>query len=573
MKGEGGPRIGKGQLASCLKISALSLLRLLVLLTAGVICARAQDADRIALTGPERAWIAAHPQIRVGYDPEWPPFSFRNEQGAFTGIDADVLALIGERLGVKFEIVSSASWTEAYRRAEQGEIDLLTGTARTPERERTFHFSTAYLSFPVAIITRKDDAFLWSDYDLIGHRVAGPRNYAAIMGLERDYPGVKIRYTENMTEAFNLVTRGDADAAVTNLANASFIIKTQGLAGLKIAGIMPQRFELRFAVRQDWPELVGILDKGIASLTRADMQALDHHWIRVDYASVIRWDLVWKTAAVVLAVLGTVIGFLIWHYRAVRAELTQRLALQQELESANTRLNVANAELQVRHEEKNELMRVAAHDLRSPLTAVALGASLLRETLTGDQRHQAEVMINSTRQMTRLIDDLLEVHELEEGRRQFVFAAVDVGATLRETIQGLEPVAQHKRIRFDVIAAPDTPLVRADAGALREVFDNLCSNALKFSPPGSGISVGIELRWPHVRVEIKDQGPGVPTGEQERIFTKYARGTAQPTGGEKSTGLGLAIVRELISVMNGRAWCENAPRGGAIFVVLVPLAK
>jgi signal transduction histidine kinase len=549
------------------------LLRLFLLLTAGAVGARAQTAERIALTEPERAWLAAHPHIRVGYDPEWPPFSLRNELGVFTGIDADVVALIGQRLGVTFEIVASASWTEAYARAERGEIDVLTGTARTPEREQKFHFSSTYIGFPVAIITRKDDAFLWSDYDLVGRRVAGPRNYATIMGLERDYPGVKIRPTATMGEAFDLVARDEADAVVTNLANASFIIKTQGLTDLKIAGIMPQRFELRYAVRQDWPELIGILDKGIASLTRADMQALDHRWIRVDYASVIRWDLVWKTAAAVLAVLGTVIGFLIWHYRAVRAELTQRLALQQELESANTRLNLANAELQVRHEEKNELMRVAAHDLRSPLTAVALGAGLLRENLAGDQRRQAEIMLSSTRQMTRLIDDLLEVHELEEGRRQFLFEAVDVGAALRETLHGLEPVAQHKGIRLEVTGLADLPAVRADAGALREVFDNLCSNALKFSPAGSCLSVSAELRPAFVRVEVRDQGPGVPAGEKERIFTKYARGTAQPTGGEKSTGLGLAIVRELVSVMNGRVWCEDAVGGGAMFVVQVPLAK
>lgn len=555
-----------------MKIPPFTLLCLCLLVTGWGVGARAQGTDRIPLTPAEQAWLAAHPHIRVGFDPDWPPFSMRSDVGAFTGIDADVLALLNQRLGVVFETVPSATWTEAYDRAVRGEIDVLTGTARTPEREQKFHFSSTYLGFPVAIITRKDDAFLWSDYDLIGRTVAGPRGYATMMELERDYPGVKIHYTDTMADAFNLVSRGEADAAITNLANASFIIKTQGLADLKIAGIMPQRFELRFAVRQDWPELIGILDKGIASLTRADMQALDHRWIRVDYANVIRWDLVWKTAAAVLTVLGTVIGFLVWHYRAVRAELTQRQALQQELESANTRLNMANAELQARHEEKNELMRVAAHDLRSPLTAVSLGASLLRENLVGAQRHQIEMMINSTRQMTRLIDDLLEVHELEEGRRQFAFRPVDLAAVLRETLHGLEPIAQHKGIRIEVTALPVLPPVQADTGALREVFDNLCSNALKFSPAGSCLQVAAELRPAHVRVEIRDQGPGVPVGEKERIFTKYARGTARPTGGEKSTGLGLAIVRELISVMNGRVWCEDAPGGGALFVVQVPVA-
>jgi len=75
-----------------------------------------------------------------------------------------------------------------------------------------------------------------------------------------------------------------------------------------------------------------------------------------------------------------------------------------------------------------------------------------------------------------------------------------------------------------------------------------------------------------VRVEVRDRGPGVPEEERERISTKYARGTAKPTGGEKSTGLGLTIVRDLVAVMHGRVWCEGQEGGGAVFVVAMPPA-
>lgn len=537
---------------------------LVCLASAGVL--RADDpAGTIELTAGERAWLAAHPHLRVGFDPAWPPFSLTGPNGEFTGIDADVLALLSTRLGVKFEVVSGPDWETVYRRATAGEIDVLVGTARTPERERRFHFTAPYVEFPVGIITRHDSDFFWSDYDLIGRTVAGPRHYATTEELARQYPDVKLRYTDDMAQALELVTDGEADAVVTNLANASFLIKTRGFANLKIAGIMPQRFELRYAVRQDWPELIGILDKGVASLRRADMQAINHRWIRVDYAKVIRWDLVWKTAAAVLAVLGTVIGFLIWHYRAVRRELAKRLLVQHALEKAN-------AELTARHDERNELMRVAAHDLRSPLTALSLGAGILYEGLAGDQRKHAEAMLSSARQMTHLIDDLLEVHDLEEGRRRFDFRPTDARAVLREAVLGLETIARRKRITFDTAHLGEGAPVLADPGALREVFDNLLSNALKFSPPGGRITVHADLRPGCLRLEVADQGPGVPATERERIFTKYARGTAAPTGGETSTGLGLAIVRELISAMNGRVWCENLPAGGAVFIVEAPLA-
>lgn len=531
-------------------------------------------AQELALSAEEKTWVAQHRVIRVGYDPNWPPFSLTDASGAFVGMDADLLALLGRRLGVRFVPVPAASWPDAYRAAQHGAVDLLVGTARTPERERDFHFTEPYVSFPVGIVTRSSEDFYWSALDLEGRTVASPRGYVTTEALVRDFPRVKLRLTDSVADSLELVTDGQADAAITNLVNASYIIKTRGFSNLKISGVLPDTFELRYAVRQDWPELVRVLDRAIASLSRAEVQTLHHRWVRVDYAKVIRWDLVWKTAASVLAVLGAVIGFLVWHYRAVRVELAKRKIVQQALEAANTRLNVANAELITQHEEISELMRVAAHDLRSPLTAITLGADMFRETLAGAARAQAESMLGAARQMMQLIDDLLEVHALEQGQRRFEFVETDVAALVRESVAALEPLARRKGMVLDLTDVGAPPLVKADGRALRQALENLLSNAFKFSPPGGIVRVRAFVWNEFVRVEVIDQGPGVPPNERERIFTKYARGTARPTGGEKSTGLGLAIVRETISVLNGRTWCQEAPLGrGACFVIVVPFLQ
>lgn len=529
----------------------------------------AQD-EQLALTPEESAWVKKHPVVRVGYDPNWPPFTMKDEAGNFIGLDADMLQTMGRRLGLRFEPVAHASWTAAYEAGVGGQVDILAGTASTPERERHFHFTNAYISFPVGIVTRGSEDFLWSVFDLEGRTVATPRGYVATLELAREYPGIRLLETADTAEALEAVSHGQADAMVTNLANASFIIKTRGLTNLKISGVMPERFDLRYAVRQDWPELVGLLDKAIASLTRADLQALDHRWVRVDYAKVIRWDLVWKTAAAALAVLGTVIGFLIWHYRAVRIELAKRKLVQQALEAANSRLNISNAALKSQHEEITELMHVAAHDLRNPLTALTLGADFFRQSLPGPERAQAEVMFNTARQMMCLIDDLLEVHALEQGQREFTLVELDVREQLQHSAASLEPLARRKRSRFDFSCADAALRVLGDTRALRQVFDNLLSNAVKFSPPESVIRIRVAKWNDFVRVDVIDQGPGVPVEERERIFTKYARGTARPTAGESSTGLGLAIVRETVSAHNGRVWCENVESGGACFVIALP---
>lgn len=537
----------------------------LLAIAASLSCRLAGAEDHPALPPADRAWLAQHPVIRVGYDPGWPPFSLRDARGKFSGIDADTLALLSKRYGFQFEFVTRGTWTEVYEAARRGEIDFLVGTARTPEREREFHFTRPYFSFPVVIVTRIDEPIVWSVLDLEGRRVAGARGYAATAELQRIYPELKFRLTDTIEEALTLVSDGGADAVTTNLPNASFVAKTRGLTNLKIAGVMPETFDLCYAVRQDWPELIGILERASASLTDADKQAIVHPWIRVDYARVIRWDLVWKAALAVLALVALGMSVVVRRNRRLARELAERCRLLEQVEKANRQLG----EL---HRDKDELMHMAAHDLRSPLTAISLGIEHQRLGLGSFELD--ERLRSSVRQMGRLIDDLLDVHTLEEGRREFRFAPTDVAALVQEVAADLRPVAARKDIvlqqSFDV---DQLPLAMGDASALRQVVDNLISNAIKFSPLHSRIIVRLR-RWNEfIRLEIEDEGPGVPPEEKERIFGKYVRGTARPTAGEKSTGLGLAIVRQLITAMNGRVWCDPAPEKGTVFVVVLLGAK
>lgn len=538
----------------------------LAVLVAGLSCrVAAAENEAPPLSAEDRAWLAQHPTIRVGYDPGWPPFSVRDGQGKFSGIDADLLALLARRFGFKFEFVTRPTWPEVYDAAKAGEIDVLVGTARTTERARDFLFTRPYLTFPVVIVTRTNEPIVWSVLDLVGRRVAGVRGYVATSELQRAYPDLAFQLTDTVQQGLAMVSNGKADAFVTNLPNVSFVAKTQGLTNLKIAGVMPQTFDLRYAVRRDWPELVGILDRAGASLSEADRQAVVHPWIRVDYARVIRWDLVWKTALVTILVGALGVGFILHRNRRLARELVARNLLLEQVEKAHRQLEVL-------HQDRSELMHMAAHDLRSPLTAIAIGLDQIQPSGSGGGGELEERLKGAVRQMGRLIDDLLDVHTLEDGKREFRFAPVDFSALVRDMVDGLTATAARKGIVLEY--QPSAEILRwvpADDAALRQVVDNLLSNAIKFSPPNSRVRVSLRHWNESIRLEIQDSGPGVPLAEKERIFSKYARGTARPTAGEKSTGLGLAIVRQLVTAMNGRVWCDNAGEKGALFVVTFPI--
>jgi signal transduction histidine kinase len=500
----------------------------------------------------------------VGCDPDWQPFSSIDDNGRITGLDVDILALLSQRLGLDFKLTTAPTWSAVYTRAVAHELDMLVGTASTPEREPYFCFTEPYLSMPLVIVTRADAPFLWSVEDLVGRNVAAVRDYAPTLDLEREHPGIHLLLTDNVEASMQLVARGKADAMVTNLANASFIIKTRGLTNLKIAGAMPANFALRYAVRKDWPELADILDKGIASLTPADMQSLNDRWIRVDYANVVRWDVIWKIAAVVILCGAVAIMLIIGRSRRLAYELAQRLQLQGELEDSRDRLTQLN-------EEKAELLRMAAHDLRGPLTGVLLNLDLSQQG--GLKAEDALPRIRShVEQMIMLMADLLDSETLDSGRHKLTFTAVNLATVVHEVLVAVAPAAERKRIRFDISGVGPVAPALADVGALRQIMENLVSNALKFSSPGDTVRL-VLVEWKNcVRFEVHDEGPGVQPDEVERIFAKYVRGSAKPTAGERSTGLGLSIVRQLVTAMNGRAWCESTLGEGATFIVILPLA-
>lgn len=556
-------------LYQCLRVRVLGVI--LLGLMASMIFG-AETSPRLVLTEAEKAWLAAHPVIRVGYDPTYRPFCFRDNNGGFAGIDAGVLAYVAAQAGVRFEFVTGSDWSEIYHRAQRREVDMLTSTAATPEREQQFLFTRDYIKVPVTVVTRSDGPFAVTVSDLADMRVAAVPNYAPTEVLKRENPGMELVSAKSVDEAMLMVSRGDADAVVTNLVNASFIIKAHGFANLKIAGVIPQTFETRFAIRRDWPEWNGILERILATMQPQEMARILDPWIHVDYAALIRWDVVRRWGIIGSIFVLTIVTLVLWRNQDLQRELEKRRTVLSELEAANGRLHAANVELTVRHEEKTHLLQVAAHDLRNPLTGMMLTIDTLRG---GECSSAAEPLLDrlgrTAQQMTRLIDDLLAVDALESGRWRLTLEPVDVAAALRRSVETFQSAAVQKRIELVAKIPEALPAASGDRRGLSQILDNLLSNALKFSPKNSCVTATLVRFEESVRIEIADQGPGVAESEREKIFVKFARGSARPTGGETSTGLGLAIVRELTVAMNGRVWCEATPERGTVFIVQLPI--
>lgn len=530
--------------------------------------APATGGERVPLTDDELAWIAAHPVIRAGHDTGFVPYAMQDAAGNLVGIDPDYLDLISRRTGLKFENVAGKDWGRMLEDFKQGRLDVLPSLNRDPAREAYLLYTAAYASAYNVIITRSDEPYVSTLADVRGHTLGitagGPELPPE---LDPGAPRNKLIIFDSAADCYKAVARGDVYACVGEVASASYFISSHRLTNLRLGGVVSTSPELHLGVRQDWPMLVQILNKGISTLSASDRQRIAHRWIAADTTAGLRWARAFRIAAVVAGVAIILILLALFHTRRLARELAERRRIQAELERTRDHLLQANRE-------KSELVHMVAHDLRSPLTAILLGLDLLQHDppLPAPTLHLTARSINrSADVMARLINDLLSTQNLEEGRRSLKFAAGDAAQLARASVAGMYAHAAHKEITVEAVVPPEPLPLTTDFVALQQVVDNLLSNAIKYSPRGARVQVAVKADGGHCRFEVRDEGPGVDERERERIFEKFRRGAAQPTQGESSTGLGLWIVRRFTQALYGRVWCEPGPEDiGSVFVVEVP---
>ena len=224
---------------------------------------------------------------------------------------------------------------------------------------------------------------------------------------------------------------------------------------------------------------------------------------------------------------------------------------------------------------RSDFVATASHELRTPLAAVYGAARTLRRTdieLPAEQQEAfLDIIVSETERLTAIVSQILLAGQLEEGR-------VDVDATATDLRPLVDSVLASTRLRTPVDIElrvdqnGDRAVALADEDKLRQVLVNLLDNAIKYSPDGGEVAVELAGGAGHVRLTVRDQGLGVPAGEQERIFEKFYRLDPALTRGVGGSGLGLFISRELVTRMGGSLTVRSRPGEGAAFVVDLPAA-
>lgn len=505
----------------------------------------------LRLSDKEKAWLKAHPVIRVGIDHNWAPIEFVDEKGRHSGVSASYLKLLEKRLGVHFEIdYSRRLWSDSIRSVQHKELDMLSSAAITDKRQNALVFSRPYLKQSIVIVADSEVGFVNDLNDLSGRKVAVVRSYASEEFLRANHPNIIPIVVDTALEALQSVASGDAYACIEGLGVVSHLIERHDLKRLKVVGETPYRYELAFAFRNDWGMLASISDKVLGSITPSEYQEIHGQWLVMERDDPINYRLVWGIVAF-MAIL-----FILIAYKNRRLDVLVRQRTD-ELETFNQRLQeeIEKAVEKNRKQEKllmqqakmaeiGSMLESIAHQWRQPLNI--LGLSMTRLNLScslggnGESAKVIEIAEAQIEYMSQTIDDFRNF--FKQDRSQI---PVNIHALVQDVEALLGPLLIRKKIVIEREVDPKTEVL-VYPNELKQVLINLVNNAREAIEQHRGSERIIRIRCineeRYCTIGVEDTGGGISSEIIDKIFDPYFTTKFESQG----TGIGLYMAKMII---------------------------
>lgn len=234
-------------------------------------------------------------------------------------------------------------------------------------------------------------------------------------------------------------------------------------------------------------------------------------------------------------------------------------------------------ERQMVDEMKNQFISTVSHELRTPLTSISGSLDLILGGTTGQLEEKTIRMLDiakrNSEHLKNLISDLLDIEKLVSGNMQIEAVTQRLEKAVQEAVEEIQPMAHRHSVKVELSSPDKTICAVFDRNRLSQAVTNLVPNAVKFSPEQGLVRISIKHFDQQARIEVTDQGPGVPESFRGRIFQKFAQANASSSRSKDGTGLGLAITRELMHAMGGEVGFESEEGHGACFWLSLPLAN
>ena len=526
------------------------------------------------LTGEEQNWVNEHGAIRIGYLKDEPGISVKDPvTGKKGGVLYDYMEYADDCLGnqqLDFEPIEMESRAALREALQTGKIDMIF-TVSNPNagEEKGIAFTNTAWTYNLFAVTEKKPF-----EEMAANRVAILKdNLPVRRQIEYYYPQWTIIPCRSVEEDRNKTVRGEADCFVTGARQAVKYTERNALYSIPLS----RPLEISFGVKSGQPQLLAVLNKtlkampiGMLSSSFSMHENAKHKVTLEDY---IKDNLLLFSASFLLVTLLILSIFILLLQKARKAERAARSAAG-KAKDLNEKLQIAVEKAEGANRAKTNFLNNMSHDIRTPMNAILGYNRLMRKKLTDPQLIDYQRKIEQSGSLLlSIINHVLDMARIESGKSKLDENAEVLGMIFDEAYGVFAPEAAKKEIRMKKTIAVEHRSLICDGTKIREIFVNLISNAVKYTPRGGSVEVNVnELPceregFARIQTVVTDTGIGMSKEYLPTIYDSFSRERNTTMGKVAGTGLGMAIVKELVTMMGGTIEVKSELGEGTTFTV------
>ena len=537
------------------------------------------------LSKEESEWIGQHGAIRIGYlNQDGGISSVDPSTGKLTGVITDYVDLAENCLQgqtLEFELNGYDTRSELLQALQDGKIDLIFHANQNPYFAETngFALSDTLLTLNMAAITAKD-SFDENKENIVA---VEKDDFALKAYLSYNYPQWKVVEYETSDAAVKAMQKGETDCIVSNSGTVSDYLKNNKLHSV----FLTKEADVPFAIQQGEPVLLSILNKTLTSMPTTQFSGAVVSY-NASSRKVTAKDFIQDNLLTVLLIAG--ISFFVVLCiildslkKSKRAEekskksAEQALKLNQELEEKQQELQNALVEAQSANKAKTSFLNNMSHDIRTPMNVILGYAQLMEEELKEKElpetKEHLEKLQQSGKLLLSIINNVLDMARIESGKMELDESYGRIEDFRQSVFAVFDAEAKKKKIAFQYTMKVEHEHVLTDVTKVKEIFVNILSNAMKYTPSGGSVMVSLEELpcdepgYMIVRTRISDTGIGMSQDYLTRIFEAFTREQNTTKSKIAGTGLGMSIVKKYVDLLGGTIQVESELGKGSTFTV------
>ena len=530
------------------------------------------------LTGQEKSWMEEKETIRIGFLNDDPAVFFMDEEtGKLTGMMAEYIAYAKDCLGnqiLKFNIQSYDDYDEMIQALQDCEIDMIFYAGRNPNfaEENGYAFTNTAWTYSLMAVT---DEKYFNENEV--YTVAVPKEKEALkQHIAFNYPQWKLVDYDSFNDAEDMVIKENADCFIMG---TSQVIKYDNNKDFKSIPLT-KTMEACFAVRRGEGNLLSILNKTLktmpSDMLTSALAIYDSTADKVTFLDFIKDNLLNVFVTTSLFALGIIGIILVLLRKARKAEAAAKVAAK-DTQKLNDKLEVALKKAEDASLSKTSFLHNMSHDIRTPMNAVLGYAQLMKDELKGkgmpETLEHLEKLQQSGNLLLSIINNVLDMARIESGRMEIDESYTQIEYILQDLFEIFDDEAKKKNIAFNYNMNVEHDHVLTDITKVKEIFVNIISNAMKYTPTGGSVMVNIdelpcdESGYMIVRTSISDTGIGMSQEYLAKIFEAFTREQNTTKSKIAGTGLGMSIVKKYVDLLGGTIDVESELGKGSTFTV------